>query len=442
MNIKNIHIGIIGMARSGIAAAEKALELGADVFLSESKKAEYIPDADKIKKKFETEFGGHSKKLLSSDLVIVSPGVPPDIPILNQTREKGIELISEIEFGFRIKHPSNEIIAITGSNGKSTTVSLIQHLLKANNVKSILAGNIGMAMTSFPIEKPGMNLIVLELSSYQLELIREFKAEIAAVLNITPDHLNRYEGFQDYARTKFRIFENQTEKDLAILNFDDDATMGMPVPRKSELRYFSLKHKTDIYLRDSILVCGEYKIHTHDLKLKGLHNYANVMAAILAVKRWLPNLSALIPALKSFAPLPHRMEFVRSIRGIDFYNDSKATNTESVKHALTSFDRPIRIIMGGEGKGEDYTVLNDLLKHKAKKVYLMGEERYEMYIIFRKVTDSMICKSFSDAIQTAYQEAQPGDCIILSPACTSFDMFNNFEERGDSFKKIVIGLTE
>ena len=425
------------MAKSGIAVAYKAKKMGLEPFVSEFKKENQINYSQEIRKNFKCEFGGHSEKLLDCDLLIVSPGIPLDIPILKKAKMKNLKFISEIEFGYKIKYPASKIIAITGSNGKSTTVSLIHHILKTAGYKSILAGNIGSAFTSFPIEKPGIEFIVLELSSFQLELIEFFKADVAAILNITPDHLNRYNNFEEYTLAKFNIFNNQTENDLAIFNLDDNICLKYQNLVKSNKKFFSLKNKADIFFNGKNIVHNSRDISVQNLLIKGPHNIANIMASILALSPFHLKIEIINKALRTFSPLPHRLEFVAEVNGIKFINDSKATNTESVKYALQSFSKPIRIIMGGAGKGEDYTVLNPLLKQYAKKIYLVGESRLEMEQAFKSATDIALFDVFKEAVLAAYSDAEKGDYVVLSPACTSYDMFNNFEERGDRFKAIV-----
>jgi UDP-N-acetylmuramoylalanine--D-glutamate ligase len=426
--------GILGIARSGIAAAKKIKLFGHNVILSDNKpKSSFDLDLDE---NFEYEFDGHTNKLLECDTIIVSPGIPLTIPIIQKAKERNIELISEIEFGFRIKHPDSKIIAITGSNGKSTTVSLIYHILKTAGYNVVLGGNIGEAFTSFPIETPGLDYIVLELSSFQLELIDTFHADVAAILNITPDHLNRYAGFDEYARTKFNIFNNQTEDDLMILNKDDSTILKINTQKNPAT--FSMKDLADIYFDDENVICNnKTKFQPSDFSIKGPHNIANIMAALLAVSKCQISQDILKKALRTFSPLPHRMEFAGSINGIEFYNDSKATNTDSVRYALQSFGKPITVIMGGAGKGEDYSVLNEVLRKYAKHIYLVGDSAEEMYKVFKNITKTEIFPNYESCISDAVKNSQGGDIVVLSPACTSYDNFINFEHRGDYFKQKV-----
>ncbi len=440
MKVKNRRFGILGMARSGISAAAKIKELGGIAFISEYKTESEISNSRQNKDLFHCEFGGHTDKLLQNDVLILSPGIPRNIPILKEAEKQNIEIISEIEFSFRIKHPHSKIIAITGSNGKSTTVSLIHHILQTAGYYSILAGNIGTAFSFYPIEKENIDFIVLELSSFQLELIDTFRADVAAILNITPDHLNRYKSFDDYAETKFNIFRNQNSQDLAILNLDDTTSAKFINKINSDPKYFSHNPKADIYLNENSIIFDSAEFPIQNASIHGPHNIANMMCAILAVSPFNIKREIIQKSLETFSPLAHRMEFVKEVDGIKFYNDSKATNTDSVKYALQSFDTPIRIIMGGAGKGEDYSILIPYLKDRAKKVYLTGDTIDEMKNAFEGSVEIASVKEFEDVIQKAFSESEEGDIIVLSPACTSYDRFKNFEERGNTFKKIVSRL--
>jgi UDP-N-acetylmuramoylalanine--D-glutamate ligase len=441
---ENTRFGILGLARSGIAAAYKLKELGFSPFLSEFRTAEHIPEADRLNKDFECEFGEHTDRILSCTDVIVSPGIPLDIPILKKIKKNKIEIMSEIELGFLIKDASSKIIAITGSNGKSTTVSLIYDILKKSGYRTILAGNIGDAFTSFPIEKPGLDFIVLELSSFQLDLIKTFRADVAAILNLTPDHLNRYDSFEDYAHAKFQIYANQTSSDYAIINLDDEIVNNFKDRIFVNKLHFSLKKNglSDIIFDGRKIIFENLKLKVKQLPIKGPHNIANIMAAILAVSPFSVQAEDMKAAIEGFKGLEHRLEFVASVKNVKFYNDSKATNTESVKLALLSFKKPVRIIMGGAGKGEDYSVLNPYLKRTAKKVYLLGEAKFEMAETFKNITEIEIFSDFRSAVEKSFADAHKGDTVLLSPACTSYDMFNNFEERGNFFKQIVRELAD
>ncbi|MDD3534987.1 MAG: UDP-N-acetylmuramoyl-L-alanine--D-glutamate ligase [Candidatus Cloacimonetes bacterium] len=434
----SLKYAILGIARSGIAAAYKIKELGGDVFLSDSVPVDRVANSAELVQDFECEFGGHSKRLFDCACWIVSPGIPLDIEILNKARAKGIELISEIEFGYRIKAPDSRIIAVTGSNGKSTTASLIHHLLQSLGKNSILAGNIGAAFCSFPIHLPGIEYIVLEISSFQLDLIQSFAPQVAILLNLSPDHLNRYPSYEAYCLSKMRIFENQSAADYAIYFRDSEQTLKLLPDLAAQQLCFSMDNPlADAYLKGKEIIIGQERLNTDKLIIKGPHNYQNLIAALLAIKAIGGNLKKAVDACYTFKGLSHRLEYVDTIRGVKFYNDSKATNCDSVKSALNSFEVPIRIIMGGSDKGEDFGQLTPLLKQKAQKVYITGATLSRMQEAWEGKLDLALEPDFDAAVKLAFAEALPGESIVLSPACASFDRFQNFEERGEYFKDLV-----
>ncbi len=457
MNWKNQKITIIGAARSGIAAADKLTKMGASVLLSESKAEKDISDAANLRERFACEFGGHTEKALDADLMIVSPGVPGSAPILKEAALKNIEIISEIELGFRIKHESSRIIAVTGSNGKSTTATLIAHIMREKDFNTILAGNIGQAFTSFPIEEPGIDFIVLEISSFQLEKIKDFRPDVAVLLNITPDHLNRYDSFEHYALTKIDITRNQKKDDFAVISGDDPIIGQYAHFIHSKKLLFSMEkcekksscfRDGEIYFDESVF-CESFTLNPKKMNLIGPHNIANVMASVLATlpfkKSWLrpafhPEL--IQDAVSKFKPLEHRLEGVRTIGNIEFINDSKATNSDSVRYALQSFEKPIRIIMGGSEKGENYSILKMYARPNVKKAYLIGQTADK---IASDLAPDVICEKYNslkEAVEAAYRDASEGEVVLLSPACASYDMFDNFEDRGRKFKQIVAELSE
>ncbi|MBN2853548.1 MAG: UDP-N-acetylmuramoyl-L-alanine--D-glutamate ligase [Clostridia bacterium] len=441
--------GILGLARSGIAAAFKIKSMGGNCFLSDMKPESEIPDAINLKADFECEFGQHSDKLLSCDEWIVSPGIPLTAPIIKLGREHKIKMISELEFGFQVKADDSKVIAVTGSNGKSTTASLIAHIISQSGKNCILAGNIGDAFCGFPIEQKGIDFIVLEVSSFQLDLIDSFRPDVALLLNITPDHLNRYESFNDYALSKFNIFRNQNQNDHAVLNMDDEIIRGHTDLVNSKTHYFSLDGfvnqiaELEAWTSDSKMVFKDnLECPFDELQIKGPHNQANAMSAVLACRCAIISDGEIISGIKSFTPLKHRLQYIASVNGVEFYNDSKATNTDSVKYALLSFEKPIRVIMGGSDKGEDFSVLTSLLKQKTKKVYLTGDTSDKMRTAWEGHIPVSVVDDFEACIKLAFHEANKGDVIVLSPACASYDKFRNFEHRGDAFINIVKKLVD
>lgn len=434
----SLRYGILGLARSGIAAAYKIKELGATAFLSELQEADQISSAQELIQNFACEFGGHSDKLLDCDVWIVSPGIPLNVPIIRQGRAKGISIISEIEFGYQIKAEDSKIIAVTGSNGKSTTASLIYHILTKLGKKCILAGNIGDAFCSFPIHKPGIEYIVLEISSFQLDLIESFAPHVAILLNLTPDHLNRYPDFAAYCNSKMGIFRYQSSADYAVLYQDSaEITMRDQGIESQKLYFSSITCDTPAYKDGKFIHVGDVKISVYDLKIKGQHNQLNAMAALLGIQALGLDMNQSMKAATSFKALPHRLEYVDSISGVSFFNDSKATNCDSTKSALESFERPIRIILGGSDKGEDFSLLTDSLQKHAVKAYITGDTQDLMRQAWLGKLPLEFADDLESCVRQAFVEAAMGENIVLSPACASFDHFRNFEHRGDTFKDIV-----
>ncbi|MCK4338981.1 MAG: UDP-N-acetylmuramoyl-L-alanine--D-glutamate ligase [Candidatus Cloacimonetes bacterium] len=453
MNFKNKRVAVLGMACSGIAAAIKLKTLNAIPFLSEIKPInESVPAFAGIDTQFlgdyEYEFGGHSEKILDSDLIIISPGIPINIPILEKAFNKGIPVWSELELGFQIvKNFKTKIIAITGSNGKSTTATLIYHILIKAGGKAILAGNIGQAFTSFPIEKDLYDFIVLEVSSFQLDKIFEFKPDIGIILNITPDHLNRYENFDNYIKSKSKILLNQTENELAILNYDDSICRNIATGFDVKREFYSVKKliNPNIFVNEDQLIF-HFPEHSHiqigfqDLPIIGLHNVSNISASAIACYHCGLNSNEISNGILSFSGLEHRLEPITIIKDINFINDSKATNSASVKTALQSFDAPINLIMGGSNKNEDFSNLKPFIKKNVRNLILFGETKDILYKTFSNVINTYIVDNLKNATERALAVAYKGDYILLSPGCASYDMFKNFEDRGRKFKEIVLDL--
>ena len=429
-------IGILGIARSGLSAALKAKELGYEVFISEYKKLEESDVNVEVLTGMNYEFGGHSDELLNYPLVIVSPGIPLNTPIIKKLAANGNELISEIEFGFRIKHPDTKIIAVTGSNGKSTTVSLIYHILNELTFKVALAGNIGIAFTSLPLEKTVYDYVILELSSFQLDLVSSFKPDIAVLLNITPDHLNRYDSFDDYSLAKFKIFKQQNQNDTAII-FDSDQQVKKFIKLiPSKIKRFSINQYSDVILRNKLLITPNLTIDTKMISLKGQHNILNLMATLLVLET-IPNdfdNEMVQRAFSGFSGLAHRLELVAKYHGITFINDSKATNTDSVKYALSAFNQKVRIIMGGSDKGEDFGVLLESLNNYAKKIYLIGQTKAKMQNQFSSFSQVELFINLEEAVKKAYADSEENDLIMLSPACASYDSYKNYENLAEPYK--------
>lgn len=448
IDITNKKISIIGIARSGIAAAELALRKGAIPFLSDIANEDKLADNLNLlkQKKINFECGAHTDKVFDADLMIISPGVPTNSDLINSAISKNIKVISEVEFASMFCN--GLIIAITGTNGKTTTTSLVGHLLTTARIKNYVAGNIGNAFSNVADSINSDEYAVLEVSSFQLDLIKNFNPYISAILNITPDHLDRYDNdVKKYAKSKQRIYENHTNKNFLIINIDSQLLTENLNTIKSKLFKFSTKVKVDsgCYLEDEKIIFSEnsqtlYTFNYKDLFLKGEHNIQNAMCAIIIGKILSINNEIISEALVSFKGVEHRIEFVRNINGISFYNDSKATNVDSVSVALKSFDKPVLLILGGQDKGNDYSILEPLVREKVKKIYAIGQSASKIYNYFNNIIETQICSSFHEIALNALKDGKSGDVVLLSPACASFDMFNNYEHRGKVYKKIINSL--
>lgn len=452
MEIEGKKISIIGAVRSGIGAAKLILKLGGFPFVSdsgsESKLKESIKKLKELKIDFEIE--NHSEKVFDCDLMIVSPGVPSDAEVLIKARKKKIQIISEIEIASSFC--KGNVIAITGTNGKTTTTSLCTHVMNHCGIKTYEAGNIGTAFSEIALEVKENEFVSLEVSSFQLDLIDKFKPKVAVILNITPDHLNRYENkFENYINSKLRVFKNQDQNDFLILN-NDDLTLsdsiknlkGTKTGFKSRDFYFSLltdqpngcslKNEKVIFKKDNEKL---FECSVNDINLKGEHNIANAMAVITIAKLFDADNKKIKEALSSFKGVEHRLELVRVIGGVKFINDSKATNVDSVWYALRSFDEPIFLILGGQDKGNDYNKIKDLVKNKVVKIYAIGSSADKVFNFFHSFVKVEIKQSLEDVIHAANNEARQNEVVLLSPACASFDMFENYEHRGKVFKEAV-----
>ena len=443
---KNEYLVVLGGGESGIGAAILAQQKGYKVFLSD---AGMIPEKYKkqlIEKRIEFEEGKHSSnKILAADEVVKSPGIPDKNEMVKQIREKKISIISEIEFAYRYKGKS-KIVAITGSNGKSTTTALTYHICKVAGLDCALVGNIGYSFAKQIAEDP-KEVYVAEISSFQLDDIKDFKPDIAVLLNISEDHLDRYDyQYENYINSKFRIIENQDEHDYFIYNLDDEV-----IAKKMDLLHlhtnplpFSMKQevKKGAYIKGDQMMLRiqeeRVSMSIYDFALKGKHNQHNTMAAGIAAATLGIRKEKIREAVKTFESLEHRMEFVATVRGIEFYNDSKATNVNSTWFALESLNKPIVLILGGVDKGNDYNSIEELVKQKVKAIVCMGVDNKKIHAAFKDVVKMIVdTGSAQAAVHAAFSLAVKGDAVLLSPACSSFDLFKNYEERGAKFKEAV-----
>ncbi len=449
----NKTVSILGAGESGTGAALLAKAKGQQVFLS---------DAGSIKEKYrqvleeneiEFEEGEHTfDKILNSDLIIKSPGIPDTAPLVKAANEKGIPVISEIEYAYR--YTKARIIAITGTNGKTTTAMLTYHLLKESGLNVGLGGNIGNSFAAMVIEDP-YDYIVLEVSSFQLDGIIDFKADIAVLLNITPDHLDRYEGsFQKYVNSKFKITQNQSAKECFIY-FADSVAVQEEVKRRNieaSLFVLSLKEKNaqGAYMDQNHLVfnvankaVSEYKVPTEEISLIGKHNMINTMASILSAITVGASISGILKAVKTFKAAEHRLERVEEVNGVTFINDSKATNVDAVYYALEGINKPLIWVAGGTDKGNDYEQIKSLVKDKVKQIVCLGIDNSRIISSFSGLSIPITETTTTDeTVKVAFEVAQEGDVVLLSPACASFDLFKNYEDRGAQFKASVRKLKE
>lgn len=433
-------IVVVGMARSGVAAARFLKSRGRDVFVTDSGRPE---GANELRAAgIGVETGGHTTDLfLTAEEIVLSPGVPPDIPPIQAARLKGVPIVSELEVASRYLRGS--IIAITGSNGKTTTTSLVGEILKAAGQTIQVGGNIGAAMCGLVETSTPATINVIEVSSFQLEGIRSFRPDAAAVLNVTPDHLDRYAGFDEYRMTKFRIFENQREGDFAILNKDDCQVVPSPVPIRSQIRYFSRQETLTAgasRVGASLCLNGEPVVSVSDMRLRGDHNIENVLAAMALVDGYGVATATLARTIREFRGVEHRLEFVRSLAGVEYFNDSKATNVDSSLKAVNSFERNVIIILGGRDKGAPYEPLVSAMRGRVKHVLLLGEAAGKIGSVIGSAIPSSRVASLETAVRDAARIATPGDVVLLSPACASYDMFANYEHRGRVFKQAVLEL--
>jgi len=445
MDLKNRHITIIGARKSGIGAAKLIREAGGIPFVSDSGNKENLKEfiAQLEKENIPYEMGGHSDRVFACDLMVISPGVPSDVKVIADATKSGIKVISEIELASNFC--SGSVIAITGTNGKTTTTSLCDHVFNKAGIKSYAAGNIGLAFSEIATEVTKEEVVSLEVSSFQLDFIDKFKPRIAMILNITPDHLNRYGNkYENYINSKLNIYKNQGNDDYLILNKDSESLINSLTGPKSKIYYFSLKEEVEngCFCRDKNIYFMEggeeqFKCTLKDINLKGEHNYANAMAVIIAAKIMGLDNKKIKDALGDFQGVEHRLEFVRQLDGVRYINDSKATNIDSVWYALRSFENPIFLILGGQDKGNDYDQIKELVVNKVKKIYAIGSSADKIFNYFNTIVNVEIKSSMEDAVKAANKEARENDIVLLSPACASYDMFQNYEHRGKIFKEAV-----
>ena len=440
---------ILGAGESGIGAALLAKQKGHDVFVSDGGliAAQFIQELEQHQISYEQ--GGHDEtRILVADEVVKSPGIPEKAPIVKKIRAKKIPVISEVEFAYR-HIGGSEVVAITGSNGKTTTTALIYHIIKHADKDCALVGNIGYSFARQVAMDP-KSIYVAEISSFQLDDIQSFRPKVAVLTNITEDHLDRYEyKFENYISSKFRITENQQADDVFIYNLDDETTnkyinhypiksTQAPITMSKEIPQGAYLKNAKMYLKWKE---EEVQMSVEDFAIKGKHNQYNSMAASMAATALDIRKEKIREALQTFESLEHRMEKVATIKGVEFINDSKATNVNSTWYALESMTKPVILILGGVDKGNDYNLLKELAIEKVKAIICLGTDNAKIHEAFSDIVPLIVdAVSASDAVQSAFHFANKGEVVLLSPACASFDLFKNYEDRGNQFKEAVRDL--
>jgi UDP-N-acetylmuramoylalanine--D-glutamate ligase len=444
MELKNKRVLVVGLARTGVATALFCATRGAIVAATESRTEAAIGEgvARLRAAGVSLELGGHKDRtFLEQDLIVPSPGVPADLPQLVAARAGGVTIWSEIELAYR--YLQGTLIGITGSNGKTTTTALIEHILRGADFPTILAGNIGTPLISCVDQSKKNTITVVELSSFQLELIETFRPNISLFLNLTPDHLDRHHTLKGYGDAKARIFENQTADEAAILNADDAASAAY-APSKPKLYWFSRKQRVaqGAYLRGEEVVLridgtDHVVLPRGGIPLAGAHNLENVLAATVVAQLAGVAVPMIAQGIRSFAGVEHRLEFVAEVGGVRYYNDSKATNVDATLKALEAFPGRVLVILGGKDKDSDYTVLQQPLREKAILALLIGTAAEKIKTQIAGSVKIERAGTLERAIEVASHAAHAGDVVLLAPACASFDQFENYEHRGRVFKSLV-----
>ncbi|MGZ6235751.1 MAG: UDP-N-acetylmuramoyl-L-alanine--D-glutamate ligase [Syntrophales bacterium] len=448
MNLKGQRILVIGLGKTGIASVRFLMGQGARVMATDAKPQTDLKDAvhELGSLSANLEFCAYNTDMLSRvDMIVPSPGVPPVDIILAAAKSRKIPILSEIELAYRFLKPL--LIAITGTNGKTTTTTLIGHILAREGKKVFVGGNIGNPLIGYLEGKQDDDYAVVEVSSFQLQWIQSFHPFVSILLNTTCDHVDYHGSFEAYRATKERIFENQKDSDLAILNADEPRSFLLERNMVAKVQFFSSKArvKKGIFLRNGTLVHytangdrEEYPLEM--IKIPGIHNIENVMAAIMAARYCGCSPGNIISAVADFKGIPHRIEFTEEKNGVAFYDDSKGTNVGSVARALEAFSRPIILLMGGRDKEGDFGTLSPLIRSKVKELVLFGEARDKIYDLIGDTVKTTKTTTLKEAIELAYRHSRPGDVVLLSPGCASFDEFSNYKERGRFFKDVVKSL--
>jgi UDP-N-acetylmuramoylalanine--D-glutamate ligase len=450
LDLKNKRVTVVGAGRSGRAAAKLLIREGAKVTLTDTQSERGLGSVLEPLKEIGVSFemGRHRPKdFLEADLIVLSPGVRTDIEPIRMTKDQGIPIIGELELASSCL--TAPIIAITGTNGKSTTTTLLGEIFKTQGRKAFVGGNLGTALCEAVLSVVAWEVVIVEVSSFQLETVKDFRPRVAALLNTTPDHLDRYRNFQEYYETKLRIFQNQTPADHAILNWDDPLTEKLIANERLRAQidcFGRVRPLTEgMMVSDGYLVYRNHRVRQplckiDEVRIQGSQNLENAMAAGLMALVSGCQPDGIAETLRSFPGLEHRLEFVREFQGIRYFNDSKGTNVGAVLMSLESFHEPIILIAGGLDKGGDFSPLREPVRRKVKELILIGQASSKLKKVLEGCVPLRECDTLEKAVQLATKLGIPGDVVLLSPACASFDMFKNFEERGRVFKEAVACL--
>jgi UDP-N-acetylmuramoylalanine--D-glutamate ligase len=444
MDFEGAKVLVVGMKRSGMAAVSLLASQGAVLRATDLQTLDALPEARELLERLGVPFERQSPTVFEDcDAIVISPDVPADLPPLEAARERGVPVIGDLELAAPFLR--GQVIGVTGSNGKTTTTSLIGHILRQSNVPVQVGGNIGTPVSAMVEESHKGQWNVLELSSFQLETIQTFRAQVGVALNVTQNHLDRHHTFERYAAAKRRLFETQRAGDMAVLNADDPVCAGFAANGRGTVRWFSLVRKFApgaCLSGEEIVLDGRPLLNTKDIPIRGRHNVGNVMAAAIAAARAGVSREDIAGAVLTFRAVEHRLELVRTIRGVDFYNDSKATSVDATLKALDAFPGGLWVILGGKDKGLNFEALRAPLAQKAHAALLIGAAAQKIALQLEGSVPLVESGTLDAAVEYAWARAVSGDTILLAPACASFDQFKSFENRGEVFKELVMDLKE